>query len=60
MYEYNTKYSVGGGNDDNWISMTDYEAEQMLCQIEAHAKEKGFDIKSYMEFVSESVLRKVG
>jgi len=59
MYEWNTKYDLKGGNSDRWVIVSDSEAERLLDSLVSHAKEKGFDIKSYMEFVNESVLRKV-
>ena len=54
---YNTKYSKGGGDADNWIEVSNDEGFQILADLEKHGKEMGFNSHMYMEFILENVLK---
>lgn len=58
MYKRNMKYVKGNPPVDNWKPVSDKIGESLVRHFEQYAKEKGFDIKSYMEFIAENVIRK--
>ncbi len=59
MYQKNLKYVNGHGNFDEWVEIPKALYDATIDYLANHAKEKGFDIKTYMEFITESVVREV-
>lgn len=59
MYQRNLKYIKGHGNEDEWQTIPKELYDAIIAHMENHAKEKGLDIPSYMEFIKETVVREV-
>lgn len=59
MYQRNLKYVNGHGNFDEWETIPKKFYDAIITHMENHAREKGFDIKTYMEFVKETIVREV-
>ena len=59
MYIRNMKYVKGNPPVDNWEEIPDKSGEAMISYFERYAKEKGFNVSTYMEFIRKNVVRKV-
>lgn len=59
MYQRNLKYVSGHGNFDEWETIPKKFYDAIVAHMENHAREKGLDIESYMEFIKETVVREV-
>lgn len=59
MYQRNLKYVNGHGKYDEWVDIPKALYDATLEYLAKYAKEKGFDVPSYMEFVKENVVREV-
>ena len=59
MYQRNLKYIDGHRSFDEWETIPKEFYDAIVAQMGKHAKERGFDIKTYMEFIKESVVREV-
>lgn len=59
MYQRNLKYLKNHGNDDRWENIPKELYDATIDYLAKYAKEKGFDVPSYMEFVKENVVREV-
>lgn len=59
MYQRNLKYLKNHGNDDKWENIPKKLYDATIDYLAKYAKEKGFDVPSYMEFVKENVVREV-
>lgn len=59
MYQRNLKYVKGHDNKDGWENIPKELYDATLKYLAKYAKEKGFDVPSYMEFVKENVVREV-
>ena len=59
MFMRNMKYVKGHGNFDSWEKIPDKVGVELLRHFEKYAKEKGFDVPSYMEFIKETVIKEV-
>jgi hypothetical protein len=59
MYQRNLKYVNGHGNFDEWENIPKELYDATIDYLAKYAKEKGFDVPSYMEFVKENVVREV-
>ena len=58
MYKLNMKQVKGHPPVDDWKIISDKIGESLVRHFEQYAKEKGFDVASYMEFIAENVVRK--
>lgn len=58
MYIRNLKYVKGNPLVDNWTEISDRLGEALMNRFTNYAKEKGYDVESYMDFVREYVVRK--
>lgn len=59
MYQRNLKYVKGHGNMDEWENIPKELYDVTLEYFEKYAKEKGFTVPIYMEFVKGNVVREV-
>ena len=59
MYQRNLKYIDGHGNFDEWVDIPKKLYDAIIAHMENHAKEKGFTVQWYMEFIKENVVREV-
>jgi len=59
MYQRNLKYVNGHGKYDEWVDIPKALYDATLEYLEKYAKEKGFTVQWYMEFVKENVVREV-
>lgn len=59
MYQRNLRYNKGHDNKDEWENIPKELYDATIDYFTQYAKEKGFDVASYMEFVKENVVRKV-
>ena len=59
MYQRNLKYLKNHGNDDRWENIPKELYDATIDYLAKYAKEKSFDVPSYMEFVKENVVREV-
>lgn len=59
MYQRNLKYVKGHGKVDQWENIPKELYDATIDYLAKYAKEKGFDVPSYMEFVKENIVREV-
>ena len=59
MYQRNLKYVKGHGNMDEWENIPKELYDVTIDYFTKYAKKKDYDVKSYMEFVKENVVREV-
>lgn len=59
MYQRNLRYDKGHDDKDEWENIPKELYDVTLEYLAKYAKEKGFDVPSYMEFVKENVVREV-